>query len=190
MSRRGGMGEIMPGCFAVPQNPFYQRMGPNCKGNMPMGRISSGQNSIPMAVNTGLNTSGPVAQSSVGIISVAPSSDLSTLPAATTQVNPNITQTAVGFGSGRGGYGDGVYHWQGGYAYQNDKGAYNDGWNGNASKIPLSPANLLEAMPSMVTGIGNEASQVMCSGFTGWVASNPMLAAAALVGLFFVMRGK
>lgn len=193
MSRSQGLGDLIPGCFAVPQNPFYPTQGPNCKGNMPVSiqalgnRFKSG--SIPMSVNTGLNVSDPVQGSSAGAITVAPSQDSSYLPAATTQVSPSITQTAVGFGSGRGGYGDGVYKWQPDSVYASSHG-YDDGWNGNASHIPLSPASLLNSLPKVVSGSIDESQQTMCDGLTGWVANNPMLAAAALVGLYFAMRGK
>lgn len=57
-----------------------------------------------------------------------------------------------------------------------------------ASKA-LSPQTLLKPLPQIVSPPRNELPTQMCSGFTGWVGSNPLLAAAALVGLYFAMKG-
>jgi hypothetical protein len=192
MSRRS-LGDLIHGCPAVPQNPFFSRTGsgPNCKGNISVGRggiVPGSATTMPAVMfNTGLPaTSAPVGTG--GAITVAAQGPTNPTQ-ATTQTNPTITGTAVGFGSGRGGYGDGIYRWSGANAYDGGtKGSYNDGWNGNASKIPLSPASLLATMPNVVTGqSGTETT--MCDGLTGWVASNPILAAAALAALYFAFQG-
>lgn len=186
------LGDLIPGCPAVPQNPFFSRTGPNCRGNIVVGSggiVPSSATTMPAVMfNTGLPaTSAPIG--SGGAITVAAQGQTNPTQ-ATTQTNPTITGTAVGFGSGRGGYGDGIYKWDGANAYNDGtKYSYNDGWNGNASKIPLSPASLLATMPNVVTGqSGVEATQ-MCDWLTGWVAKNPILAAAALAALYFAFQG-
>lgn len=190
MSR--GLGDLIPGCPTVPQNPFFSRTGPNCKGNVVVGRggiVPASATTMPAVMfNTGLPaTSAPIG--SGGAITVAAQGPTNQTQ-ATTQTNPTITGTAVGFGSGRGGYGDGIYHWTGENAYNNGtKGSYDDGWNGNTSKIPLSPASLLSTMPNVVTGQSGTETTQMCDGLTGWVSKNPILAAAALAALYFAFGG-
>lgn len=190
MSR--GLGDLIPGCPVVPQNPFFSRTGPNCKGNLSVGRggiVPAAATTMPAVMfNTGLPaTSAPIGTG--GAITVAAQAPIGPTN-ATTQTNPTITGTAVGFTSGRGGYGDGIYRWGGANAYNGGtKGSYDDGWNGNASKIPLSPATLLNSMPQVVTGHSGVESTQMCDGLTGWVSKNPILAAVALAALYFAFQG-
>lgn len=53
----------------------------------------------------------------------------------------------------------------------------------------LSPQTLLRPLPQIVPTPQKELPTQMCGGFTGWVGSNPLLAAAVLVGVYFVMKG-
>lgn len=194
------MGDLVPGCFQVPQNPFTQGAG-NCP------RFGTGQgfvsSSIPsMGVST-IPTSLPVSSawllgggnaSTVSTVTSTPmpGAPSSALPKATTQASPSITQTTatpVGFGSDRGGFGDGVYKWGPSSVYAGQ--GYNGGWNGNAtpdnSKIPVNPSVLLQPLPKVVTG---GAVNLKCEdgGVSGWVGKNPILAGLALIGLYMALR--
>lgn len=55
----------------------------------------------------------------------------------------------------------------------------------------LSPQSLLRPLPQIVPQPSMNRSDVpSCGGVTGWVNGNPMMAGLALVGLYFLMRGR
>jgi hypothetical protein len=58
----------------------------------------------------------------------------------------------------------------------------------SAASRALSPQSILRPLPQIVPSPTPEKPQVMCGGFTGWVNGNPVMAVAALVGLYFMVK--
>lgn len=165
MNRLGqGLGDIMPGCFSVPQNPFFTPG--NCPMFSPGNGIKSG--TVPAVGTSSVPTSLPVSSSwmmnggggssvTTNTASITPGSPAATsLPKATTQASPSITQTSGPVSSGD-------------------------------SKINVNPAILLQTLPNINLG---RPVNLKCEdgGIASWINQNPMLAGLALVGLFFTLN--
>lgn len=54
----------------------------------------------------------------------------------------------------------------------------------------LTPTDLVQRLPSIVTPVATDVSAPPCDSVTSWVSENPIMAGLGLLAIWFAIRGK
>jgi hypothetical protein len=192
---RGGMGDLIPGCFSVPSNPFYPRGSDQCvpwgqSGMLPM---STGSNVGPGSIPLGTSQ----------LLSSMPSSSIASVPIATgTPVDVTAPTTTIVIATNNESSGPTAATLQTSpsaapnYPSAYGNAAYLDAGSAAGTQIPrghkFTTQTILNPLPQIVPnvpGVTYSDNTIMCKGIVGWIGDNPLLAAGALVGLYLLIKG-